>query len=71
MTVYSTADMGEDRDALLEEARQEGQTLIKREDGRIFVVRPEPQDLSPLDVSGVDLGLSRSDIVRFIRHPHL
>jgi hypothetical protein len=67
MTVYSTAEVRENLDALLEEARQAGQILIKREDGQIFVVRPEPQDRSPLDVPGVDLGLSRSDIVRFVR----
>ena len=66
MTVYSTAEARGNLDAL-EEARQGGHTLIKREGGRIFIVRPEPQDRSPLDVPGVDLGLSRSGIAWFVR----
>ena len=67
MTIYSVTEAKEQLDVLLEEAGREGEILIKREDGQIFVIRPEPPTRSPLDVQGVDLGLSMSDIVKFVR----
>ena len=67
MTVYSMAEAKEKLDALLEQACREGEILIEREDGQKFMIRPEPQTRSPLDVRGVDLGLSRSDIMQFVR----
>jgi len=67
MTVYLIAEAKENLEALLEEARREGEILIQREDGQIFVIRPERSTRSPLDVQGVDLGLSTSDVVQFVR----
>ena len=61
------AEAKEKLEALLEEACREGEILIKRDDGQIFVIRPERQTRSPLDVQGVDLGLSKSEIVQFVR----
>ena len=56
---------------LLDKAKKEGSVLIKRRDGSVFELRPvnEKKKL-PLDVKGVDLGLSSkeiSDILREIR----
>ena len=67
MIVYSTAEAKGKLEMLLEEACREGKILIKREDGQIFVIRPEPQTPSALDVQGVDLRLSMSDIVELVR----
>lgn len=67
MTVYLMAEAKEKLEALLEEACREGEILIKREDGQIFVIRPEQQNRSPLDVPGVNLGLSKSEIVQSVR----
>ena len=67
MTVYLMAEAKEKLEALLEEACREGEILIKREDGQIFVIRPEQQNRSPLDMSGVNLGLSKSEIVQSVR----
>lgn len=52
--------------ALLEQAQQQGEVRIQREDGLIFVLKPEPPQRSPLDVPGVDLGFSAAEIVEFI-----
>jgi hypothetical protein len=67
MTVYSLADAKEHLDALLEQACTEGEVQVKREDGRVFVIKPRPSTHSPLEVQGVDLGLSMDEIVTFVR----
>ncbi len=41
--------------------------LIKRRDGQGFVVKPQPRQGSPLDVPGVDLGLSAEEIANAVR----
>lgn len=53
--------------ALLEQARQEGEVRIQRADGQTFVLKSENVKRSPLDVTGVDLGISTDEIVEFIR----
>ena len=40
---------------------------IRRKDGRSFVLQPESSDASPLDVEGVDLGVTSAEIVEMIR----
>jgi hypothetical protein len=40
---------------------------IRREDGRTFVLKSENAGRSPLDVEGVDLGISTGEIIEFIR----
>ena len=40
---------------------------VRRNDGRSFVLRPESSDASPLDVEGVDLGVTSAEIVEMIR----
>ena len=49
--------------ALLERARRDGAVRIRRRDGQVFVLRPEEREGSPLDVAGVDLPLTREEIV--------
>lgn len=53
--------------ALLERARREGAARIRRKDGQVFVLRPEPQTGSPLDVPSLEARLSRKDILDAIR----
>ena len=52
---------------MLDAAQREGAVRIRRRDGRTFVQQPEASTRSPLDVEGVDLGISTSDIVSLIR----
>jgi hypothetical protein len=51
---------------LLEEAFQKGEVKIQRDDGEVFVIRPETKMGSPLDVEGIDLGISTADILECI-----
>ncbi len=52
--------------SLLDKAAMEGEVYIKRRDGQVFVLKPIEPKRSPLDVEGVDLGLSAEEIVAFI-----
>ena len=46
---------------------EEGVDCIKKRDGETFYLKPAPPKKSPLDVKGVDLGLSSAEIVDEIR----
>jgi hypothetical protein len=66
MTVYTLAEM-EDRLAVaLEKATAEGEIGIRGDEGRLFVLKPDSRR-SPLDVEGVDVNLSREEIVSIVR----
>jgi len=67
MKVYTYSEARQRLDSLLERARREGSVRIRRKDGRVFVLRPEAVSGSPLDVPGVNLTLTREEIVDFVR----
>lgn len=51
---------------VLQEAQQNGEKRIRRESGQFSVLKPEAKG-SPLDVEGIDLGVSSDEIVDFVR----
>ena len=67
MKVYTYSEARQRLAALLERARREGAVRIRRRDGQVFVVRPEQPAGSPLDVPSLDLGLTREEIVEFVK----
>jgi hypothetical protein len=67
MRVYTYSEARQKLAALLEQAVKEGEVKIKRKDGQTFVIRPEKKAGSPLDVEGLDLGITASEIVQFIQ----
>lgn len=67
MRVYSYSEARQQLAELLNRARREGQVEILRRDGQSFVVRPTKGAGSPLDVPGVDAGLSREEVVDLVR----
>lgn len=66
MTVYTYSKARQNLASLLEQAAEEGEVRIRRRDGSVFVVKPEKTKRSPLDVRGVDLGVSTTQIIRSI-----
>jgi hypothetical protein len=52
---------------LLDQARQEGQVQIRRQDGSTFVLQPVPASRSPLDVPGVSSALRPGELVALVR----
>ena len=67
MRVYTYSEARQKFAALLEQAVREGEVKIKRKDGQTFVIRPEKKAGSPLDVEGLDVGSTASEIVQFIQ----
>jgi PHD/YefM family antitoxin component YafN of YafNO toxin-antitoxin module len=67
MNVYTYSEARQRLAALLDKALKEGEVRIRRKDGQVFVLRPQTRSMSPLDTDGLDLGLSREEIVEFVR----
>lgn len=57
----------ENLSVLLERASNEGEVRIKRSNGQVFILKPEKDKRSALDIAGIDLGVSTKDIVDFVR----
>jgi len=67
MKVYTDVEAIKCLPILLDEAQKEGSVGIRRKDGHTFVIAPEQSAVSPLDVAGVDLGVTTEEIVDCIR----
>jgi hypothetical protein len=64
--VYTYTEARQNLATLLDKAASEGEVRLKRRDGLVFVIRPEQPTDSPLDVEGIDLGITTDEIVRSI-----
>ena len=67
MKVYSFPEARQRFAELLNRASRDGEVEIRRRDGDAFVLRPTMPRGSPLDVPGVDAGLTRAEIVDLVR----
>ena len=67
MREYSFTEARQHFASLLEEAKKEGVVCIKKRDGEAFYIRPVKKKKSPLDVEGVDLGVTSSEIIDAVR----
>ncbi|MBD3376616.1 type II toxin-antitoxin system Phd/YefM family antitoxin [candidate division KSB1 bacterium] len=67
MIVYSYSQARQNLSTLLNRAKEEGQVMIKRKDGSTFILKPVYEQSSPLDVQGLDTGISRKEIIEIQR----
>ncbi|MCL5020799.1 MAG: type II toxin-antitoxin system Phd/YefM family antitoxin [Bacteroidetes bacterium] len=67
MKIFTYSEARQKLAKLLDKAKKEGRVLIKRRDGSVFELRPINGKKSPLDVKGVDLGLSSKEISDMLR----
>ncbi len=67
MTTFTDQQARQHLDAVLELARQQGEVRIKAQSGEEFSVRAISRAPSPLDIPGVDVRLSKDEIVQAIR----
>ena len=67
MRVYTYSQARQNFASLLEIAQRDGAVRIRRKDGRSFVLQPDSSGTSPLDVEGVDLGVTTAEIVEMVR----
>lgn len=69
MKSYTFSEARQNFAALLEQARRDGAVRIQRRDGQSFVLTPEAQKASPLDIPGVHLSrpVTRQEILESIQ----
>lgn len=67
MTIYTYSEARQKLASVLDEAKNDGEVLIKRKDGSLFAVKTVLPNQSPLDVEGVDINISAEEIVDIIR----
>ena len=67
MNVYTFSEARQKLATVLDEAQRKGAVRIKRRDGSEFEIAPVRSRASPLDVEGIDLGLSAEEIVTAVR----
>ena len=65
--VYTYSEARQNLASLLEKAAQEGEVRIRRKDGQVFVIKPQKAEDSPLDVEGVELGITTTEILQAIQ----
>jgi len=66
MNTYTYTEARQKLASLLEQAATYGEVRIKRRDGQVFIIKPEKREGSPLAVDGIELGLSREEILQSI-----
>ena len=67
MTIYSYSQARQNFSSLLKKAKEEGEVWIKRKDGSTFILKPISAEKSPLDIEGIEIGISRDEIVNIQR----
>jgi len=67
MGVLTVPEARQNLALLLDQAIREGEARIRREDGQVFVIKPESELVSPLDIQGLGLGITTTEIVQFVQ----
>lgn len=67
MNQYTYSEARQKLALVLEDAKKNGEVLIRRRDGSVFSLKPESRDQSPLDVPGVSLNLRPGESRKWIR----
>ena len=67
MREYSFTEARQHFASVLDEARKEGIICIKKRNGEAFYIKPVISKISPLDIKGVDLGISSEEIIDIVR----
>jgi hypothetical protein len=67
MTTYTYSKARQNFSDVLDQASKKGEIFIKRKDGSLFVLKPFTTTGSPLDVSSVDINISKNEIIELLR----
>lgn len=67
MRVYSYTEVRQNLASILDEANKKGVVQINRRDGQSFLLKPIPITGSPLDIKGIDVDISTTEIIDIIR----
>lgn len=66
MKEYTHSEARQRLSSVLDRAMCEGVVRIRRHDGQIFILKPERNPRSPMDVPGIKLGLERDEIEELV-----
>jgi hypothetical protein len=64
-TTYSYENARKSFDLVFKKATIDGKVSIRKDD-ELYVSMLASKDVSPLDIEGVDMGISSKDIIQFI-----
>jgi len=67
MKLYTHSDARQQFASVLDTASREGKVLIRKRDGSLFALIPEPKTKSPLDVVGVATDVETSEMIATLR----
>ncbi|HBQ59956.1 MAG TPA: prevent-host-death protein [Balneolaceae bacterium] len=67
MKVYTYSQARQKLSDVLNDAQRDGEVEIKRRDGQTFILKPVKEKKSPLDIPGVDTGISTNEINEAVR----
>ena len=67
MRIYNQSEARRQFAAVLEQASREGAVRVRCRDGRMYLIRPEPTEGSPLAVDGVDTDITDEQINEAVR----
>lgn len=67
MDVYTYSEARQRLSSVLDKAESTGKVLIRRKDGRIYALVPEPPTTSPLDVPSIEADISTQEVVTLVR----
>ena len=67
MKEYSFTQARQNFASLLDEAQQKGAVCVRKRSGETFYIKPAIMKESPLDIEGIDLQVTRKDIVSIVR----
>lgn len=62
---YSYEKAKKSFDLVFKKASLDGKVAIRKDD-QIYILMPASKNVSPLDIEGVDMGITSKDIVQFI-----
>ena len=66
MKEYSFTEARQNFASLPDEAQQNGAVCLRKRNGEAFYVKPAVTEKSPLDIAGIDLRVTRNDIVDIV-----
>ncbi|MEP0862332.1 MAG: type II toxin-antitoxin system Phd/YefM family antitoxin [Ignavibacterium sp.] len=67
MDIYTYSEAKQNLSNILDKAVRKGKVFIKGKDGKLFMIREVTSGQSPLEVRGIKINVSRSDILEAIK----
>ncbi|MDZ7767451.1 MAG: type II toxin-antitoxin system Phd/YefM family antitoxin [Melioribacteraceae bacterium] len=67
MNTYTYSEARQRLASLLDKAKKEGRVLIKRKDGSMFELKSIAEKKSPLAVKGINLKISKEEIIDILK----